>query len=100
MTRIDVRDGIVELNSFLSDAADLLAKLRYNRQALVLMDGGRAAGVVLSPEAYEALQYEIDFLKAIGEGLADTDRGDLIPHERVSEWLQSIGTPNELPPPL
>jgi hypothetical protein len=36
---------------------------------------------------------------AIKEAVAEADKGVFISGERVSEWLRSWGTPNELPMP-
>jgi predicted transcriptional regulator len=36
---------------------------------------------------------------ADAEGLADADAGRLIPHEEVSAWLETWGTPDFKPAP-
>jgi predicted transcriptional regulator len=36
---------------------------------------------------------------AIDEGIKEADAGKLIPHDRVIAWLDSWGTPDELPMP-
>lgn len=33
------------------------------------------------------------------EGLADVDAGNVVDHERVVEWMMSLGTDNPLPRP-
>jgi predicted transcriptional regulator len=38
-------------------------------------------------------------LRAIEEGIAAADRGELVDHQAVSEWLESWGTAGELEPP-
>jgi len=38
-------------------------------------------------------------IRGIEEAIAAADRGELIPHERVREWIDSWGTKNELPVP-
>lgn len=38
--------------------------------------------------------------RATAEAWADVAAGQLVPHEKVAEWLRSWGTPNELPCPL
>jgi predicted transcriptional regulator len=38
-------------------------------------------------------------IAADAEGLADLDAGRVISHEAMKAWLQSWGTPEELPPP-
>jgi predicted transcriptional regulator len=38
-------------------------------------------------------------LAAIEEGIAAADRGDLVPHEDVRAWAESLGSEHELPRP-
>jgi len=38
-------------------------------------------------------------MRMIEEGKRAADRGELIPHDEVLAWVQSLGTDNELPPP-
>jgi predicted transcriptional regulator len=38
-------------------------------------------------------------IAAIEEGIAAAERGDLIPHEDVRAWAESLGTEHELPLP-
>ena len=38
--------------------------------------------------------------RALAEAEADVAAGRVVPHERVREWLASIGTPDESPPPF
>ena len=38
-------------------------------------------------------------IAAIEEGIQAAERGDLIPHEDVQTWAESLGTDHELPLP-
>jgi len=38
-------------------------------------------------------------IAAIAEGIAAAERGDLIPHDDVRAWAESLGTEHELPVP-
>ena len=38
--------------------------------------------------------------RAIEEAEADVAAGRLVPHEEIVKWLQSWGTPDELPCPI
>jgi antitoxin component of MazEF toxin-antitoxin module len=44
--------------------------------------------------------YEEWKLAEIQAGLAEAEAGETVPHEKVTDWLRSWGTANELPPPL
>ena len=62
------------------------------RQGIVV-DMSRKPSVVNA--AVEAWQ-----IAAIEEGIAAADAGDMIPHERIREWLLSWGTEDENEPPV
>jgi predicted transcriptional regulator len=50
------------------------------------------------PEPFDELENEAVRL-ADAEADADFAAGRVVPHERVREWLLSLGTPNQLPTP-
>ncbi len=50
------------------------------------------------PDIFDALEDEA-ILAADAEADADFKAGRTVPHERVGEWLKSLGTPDQLPTP-
>ena len=50
------------------------------------------------PSIFDEVDTEADE-QAWAEGEADIAAGRVISHEAMTAWLQSWGTPNELPPP-
>ena len=50
------------------------------------------------PDIFDELEDEADLL-AEAEADADVAAGRVVPHERVKDWLKSLGTPNQLPTP-
>lgn len=66
----------------------------------VLARRSRRSKSFLAAEATTAyLEAEEWQMAEIQAGLADMDNGKSVSHERVSEWLQSWGTPTERQPP-
>lgn len=57
----------------------------------------------MSSIAEQAIKDRIEFehaqVRAIQEGLAQAERGEVIPHEEVKAWVESWDTDNELPKP-
>ena len=49
-------------------------------------------------DIFDEMEDEADRL-AEAEADADIAAGRVVPHERVGEWLLSLGTPNRLPTP-
>lgn len=50
------------------------------------------------PNIFDDFEDEAD-RQAMAEADADIAAGRVVPHERVVEWLKSLGTPNQLPTP-
>jgi len=50
------------------------------------------------PDIFDGFEDEAD-RQAMAEADADIAAGRVVPHERVVEWLKSLGTPNQLPTP-
>jgi PHD/YefM family antitoxin component YafN of YafNO toxin-antitoxin module len=96
MQEISVAHGLVSIEEFVENTERILADLACSGP-VVLLEDGKPAGVLLSPQEFDALREEIRFRDKVAESLMD-ERPD-IPHERVREWLLSVGTPNEIPPP-
>jgi predicted transcriptional regulator len=50
------------------------------------------------PDIFDEMEDEAELL-AEAEADADVAAGRVVPHERVRDWLKSLGTPNQLPTP-
>jgi prevent-host-death family protein len=72
---IPVAENIVPLSSFKVQASKVLKMLRQSGHPVVITKGGRAAGVVISPEAYDAFREREEFVAAIRDGLEDQKAG-------------------------
>lgn len=59
----------------------------------------RSASYVAEQAIRDRIAFEQAQVRAIEEGLAQANRGELIPHEEVKAWVESWGTENELPAP-
>ena len=51
------------------------------------------------PSIFDEVDEEAE-ARALTEAEADVAAGRVVPHERVREWLASIGTPDETPTPV
>lgn len=100
MPRVSAVDGIVPIDEAQAELPRLLAAIARSREAVVIVRDGKAVGVLVSPAEFDGLQEEIDQLAAIDEALATIDTEELIDGDVMDAWLRSVGTPNELPPPV
>lgn len=96
MADVRVSDGIVPLSEFKARAAEWLRRIDRTGSPVVITQNGRAAGVLLSPAAFDALSERAQFVAAVRDGIGDADRGREIPHESmVAEVRARYGEPGE-----
>ena len=88
MRPLRVSENIVPVSDFKAKAADWLRRLVENSEPVVITQNGKAAGVLLSPAAYDELTERFRFMKAVEEGLADVEAGRVTPHEEVVTELR------------
>lgn len=80
----------------LSFRTEAEARDRLDRLAAAL----RRDRSFLINEAIEQYLALLDWQEAqIRAGIEEADRGALVPHEEVAEWMRSLGTDNPLPRP-
>ena len=83
MRPLRVSENIVPVSEFKAKAADWLRRLVESSEPVVITQNGKAAGVLLSPAAYDELTERFRFMKSVEEGLADVEAGRVTPHEDV-----------------
>lgn len=75
MSIIQTAEDIVPISEFKSQVAEWLRKVAATGSPVVVTQNGKAAGILLSPAAYDALTQQARFVAAIQSGLADADAG-------------------------
>jgi prevent-host-death family protein len=74
---------IIPLTEFKAKSAKIVKELRESRRPLVLTQNGRAALVVMSPQAFDRIKYEEYVRAKIAEGLAAAERGEVIEDDEM-----------------
>ena len=94
---MDATEERFTLTEFLHDPQSHLARLKETRISEVLTVDGTAEAVLLDADRYREIMdrlYEAETVAAIREGLAEADRGELIPLDQfVSEVKAQFGVP-------
>lgn len=75
MKSVSVADNIMPLGEFKTHLSSVLRRLREDGRPVVVTQRGRAAGVLVSPEDFDALTERARLIAAIEEGLAQADAG-------------------------
>ena len=83
MAELRVSEDIVPLSEFKARAAEWLRRVESSGSAVVITQNGRAAGVVLSPAAFDELSERARFVASVREGLGDAEQGHHIPHHSM-----------------
>lgn len=83
MRPVRMAEDIVPVSDFKAQAADLLKRVAKTGHPLVITQNGKAAGVLLSPAQFDALNERSRLIAAVEEGLAQSEAGLGVPHEEV-----------------
>ena len=83
----NLAEDIISVSEFRKKTAAYLEEIRLKKRLIVLTQNGHSAGVVLSPESFEEVQYERDLFAAIAQGEQEIKRGRGVSHARVFKDL-------------
>lgn len=92
MQNIKVSENIIPVSEFKARASEWLRRLSGSSEPLVITQNGKAAGVLLSPAAYDEFTERDRFINAVEQGLSDVDAGRVWPHaDLVAEMRRRFG---------
>ena len=92
MRPLRISENIVPVSDFKAKAADWLRRLNESSEPVVITQNGKAAGVLLSPAAYDELTERYRFMRSVEQGLSDVEAGRVNPHrEVVAEMRRRFG---------
>lgn len=83
MRSLRIAEDIVPVSDFKAQASEWLRRVAESGHPLVITQNGKAAGVLLSPQAFDELTERSRFLASVDEGLADSDAGRVHAHDKV-----------------
>lgn len=83
-----VTEDIVPIGEFRSRSAHFLESVRENRRPVVITQNGRPAGVLISPEDFDAFQDELAYRRDIEAGYTDVQTGRT---HTTDEVVQALG---------
>ncbi len=79
-------DALVPVNEFKASPSKYL-RAAASSGPVVITVNGKAAGVILSPAEYDRLVDREEFLRAIDEGVAAADAGQVVSSDEVRQRL-------------
>ena len=87
MKRMKVARDIVPMADFKVHASRYLRDLHANHRPLIITQNGKPAAVVMTPEEFDRLCYEREFVASVREGLADAEAGRVLSSEELERRL-------------
>lgn len=67
--------NLIPVTDLRQDATGILKKVSSSRDPVIITQRGRAAAVLMSVEAYERSQSELDILRLLAKGEKEIERG-------------------------
>jgi len=84
----NLAEDIIPVSEFKKNAATYLDQVKNQNRSVILTQNGHSAAVVISPQAFEQMQYERDLFAAIARGEREIEEGKSFPHESVFKELR------------
>ncbi len=78
MRPIQLSNDIVSVGELKVQAARLLRRVHDDRRPIVITQHGKPAGVLLSPEDFDALSETSRFVESVRRGLADSEAARVV----------------------
>ncbi|MCP4677963.1 MAG: type II toxin-antitoxin system prevent-host-death family antitoxin [Deltaproteobacteria bacterium] len=89
MQDFKISENIIPVSEFKAKAAHWLRRLAKTRNTIIITQKGKAAGVLLSPDAFDELTERLRLTQAVEQGLADVEAGRVYSHESVVEEMDT-----------
>lgn len=83
MKSIRIASDIIPLGEFKSGISSCLKKVQTTGHPLIITQNGRPAGVLLSPEEYDNLVYQKQFIESVEKGLRAAESGEVYSTDEV-----------------
>jgi prevent-host-death family protein len=85
---IMISEDIVPIGTFKTQISKFLRRVRETGSALVITQNGKASGVLISAEEYDALRYARRFRASVLRGVEESDAGATHSTEEVRKELK------------
>ena len=87
MKEIRVSSDIIPLGEFKTGMSTCLKRVQATGHPLIITQNGRPAGVLLSPEEYDKLVYQKQFMESVEHGLMAAEDGEMYGSDEVRSKL-------------
>ena len=88
MKSIQISEDIFPLGQFKTHASRVLRNLHEKNRPIIITQNGKPAAVLLTPEEFDRLSKQEQFVTAVRDGLQDVKAGNIISDEELSAKLR------------
>ncbi len=85
-----VSEDVIGVSDLRSRTAEFLEQIAETGAPLIVTQHGRAAGVLLSPAAFDDLTEHARVVAAINEGLEDVAAGRVVKHDDLINEMKAL----------
>ena len=86
---LQIAEDIVPIGEFKAHLSERIRALRGRGRPLVVTQNGKAAAVLMAPEAFDRLTGQARFIAAVEEGLDDLEAKRVISHDEMGKRLDA-----------
>jgi len=90
MPRLKLADDIVPIRDIRTRTAELLAKLKSKKRAIILTQRGRPVAVLEDIREYERQAEYLQLLESVLAGLRASEKGDVVSHKEALAELNKV----------
>ena len=85
---LNISTDIIPIGEFKKQMTKWLRTAKTTGHPLVITQNGKPAAVVLSPEEFDKMEYQMRFLKSVNKGLKEVESGDVLSTDQIRTELK------------
>ena len=85
---LNISTDIIPIGEFKKQMTKWLRTAKNTGHPLIITQNGKPAAVVLSPEEFDKMEYQMRFLKSVNKGLKDVESGDVLSTDQIKTELK------------
>lgn len=91
MKKLNISEDIVPVSEFKTGISKWLKSIREKNHPVIITQNGKPAGVLITPEEYDKLSYQQQFIESIERGKKDIESGKTYTTDEVKNIIKESG---------
>ena len=85
---LNISTDIIPIGEFKKQMTKWLRTAKNTGHPLIITQNGKPAAVLLSPEEFDKMEYQMRFLKSVNKGLKEVESGDVLSTDQIKTELK------------